>query len=72
MNIYGLTLQKLENYFESINEKKFKAAYFTDSDGKVNYVHFDEITGELRALVTIKKINDSKGLRLILDKIQYY
>ena len=25
MNIYGQTLEKLENYFENIGEKKFKA-----------------------------------------------
>jgi hypothetical protein len=54
------------------NEKTFKMAYFADSDSKTNYIYFDEIVGEIRALVTIKKINDSKGLRLILDKVQYY
>ena len=39
-------------------------------DGEL--VYFDEITSELRALVTIKKINDASGIRLQLHSIQYY
>ena len=35
-------------------------------------IYFDEITSELRALVTIKKINDASGIRLQLHSIQYY
>ena len=35
-------------------------------------VHYDEITGEIRALVTIKKVRDSDGaIRLKLYSIQY-
>ena len=35
-------------------------------------VYFDEITSELRALVTIKKVQDANGIRLQLHSIQYY
>ena len=40
--------------------------------GVEKYVYSDEITSELRALVTIKKINDASGIRLQLHSIQYY
>ena len=62
-------------------EKKIKASefdiqHFSDKNindkDKDNYVYFDEITSELRALVTIKKINDASGIRLQLHSIQYY
>ena len=48
---------------------------FTDKDVNNNkdrhrYVYFDEITGELRALVTLKILNNPK--RLQLYNIQYY
>ena len=57
------------------NKKEFKIKYFTDKDVNNNkdrhrYVYFDEITGELRALVTLKILNNPK--RLQLYNIQYY
>ena len=49
----------------------FVKSYVYDT-GVEKYVYSDEITSELRALVTIKKINDASGIRLQLHSIQYY
>ncbi len=42
-NIYGYTLKKLENYFESINEKKFKAVQVFEWLYKKRVSSFDEM-----------------------------
>ena len=44
MNIYGQTLEKLENYFENIGEKKFKATQVYDWLYKKRVENFDEMT----------------------------
>ncbi len=54
------------------DDKSFKFGRFTDSDGKVNFIYWDEITSELRALVTIKEHTDSDGsTRFQLSNIKY-
>ena len=55
--------------------KDFDIEHFEDKDvnnGKTRhrYVYFDEITGEMRALVTIRILNNPR--RLQLYNIQYY
>ena len=61
---------------KDIKASEFDIQHFSDKNinnkEKDNYVYFDEITSELRALVTIKKINDASGIRLQLHSIQYY
>ncbi|MBR7103822.1 MAG: hypothetical protein IKC65_02665 [Lentisphaeria bacterium] len=55
------------------DKNEFDLQSFADSDGKTNYVYFDEITSELRALVTIKVVEDKDNAkRLQLYNIQYY
>lgn len=44
MNIYGMTILDLENYFENINEKKYKAKQIYDWLYKKRINNFDEIT----------------------------
>ena len=56
----------------SNGSRNFRFGSFTDSDGKTRYVYFDEITGELRALVTIKLVRDSGGaMRFQLHNVRY-
>ena len=56
----------------SADNKSFKFGRFTDSDGKVNFIYWDEITSELRAWVTIKEHTDSDGsTRFQLSNIKY-
>ena len=43
-NIYGYTLKMLEDYFESIGEKKFKASQVYDWLYKKRVTNFDEMT----------------------------
>ena len=53
-------------------DKNFKVGRFKDSDGKSNFIYWDEITSELRALVTIKEHTDSDGsIRFQLSNIKY-
>ena len=55
----------------SSNQKTFKFDRYVDG-GKTKYVYFDEITGELRALVTIKLVRDSDGtMRFQLYNVRY-
>ena len=52
--------------------KNFDFKTYQDN-GKTKYMYFDEITSELRALVTIKKVQQKNGgIRLRLHSIQYY
>ena len=42
ISIYGITLKKLEDYFVSMNEKKFKATQIYDWIYKKRVKSFDE------------------------------
>ena len=42
-NIYGITLEKLEKYFEQIGEKKFKATQVFEWLYKKKATSFDEM-----------------------------
>ena len=56
---------------DGTNQMKFKFTRFTDGD-KTSYVYFDEITSELRALVTIKLVRDSDGaMRFQLYNVRF-
>lgn len=60
MNVYGMTLEELEEYFESINEKRFKAKqlYKWLYEKKIN--NYDEITDIKKNVIT--KIKESLNL----------
>lgn len=56
MNIYGCTLEDLENYFESIDQKKFKAQQVYDWLYKKRVNSFDEMTNIKKEVIdTLKK-----------------
>lgn len=55
-----------------VTKKDFDFKTYTDTDGKKKYIYFDEITSELRALVTFKKVQKNGAIRLQLHSIQYY
>ena len=59
MNIYGQTLEKLENYFENIGQKKFKATQVYDWLYKKKVTSFDEMTN-IKKDVIIKLKEDFK------------
>ena len=59
MNIYGQTLEKLENYFECIGEKKFKATQVYDWLYKKKVSSFDEMTN-IKKDVIVKLKEDFK------------
>ena len=59
MNIYGQTLEKLENYFENIGEKKFKATQVYDWLYKKKVSSFDEMTN-IKKDVIVKLKEDFK------------
>ena len=62
----------VETLPKQVTKKNFDFKTYTDN-GKTKYMYFDEITSELRALVTIKKIQQKNGgIRLRLHSIQYY
>ena len=72
MNIYGITLEKLENYFESIGSKKFhgRQLYRWLYDKKIN--SFDEITDMKKDEIDIIKkdfnMNMIKMIKVEKDK----
>ena len=51
MNIYGITLQELENYFEGINEKKFKATQVYDWLYKKRISLFDDMSNIKKEII---------------------
>ncbi|MBQ9501801.1 MAG: hypothetical protein IJU70_06570 [Lentisphaeria bacterium] len=55
----------------SAGDREFKVFSFPDSDGKTNYVYFDEITSELRALVTIKRVVCAGEVRFQLYNVRF-
>ena len=59
MNIYGQTLEKLENYFECIGQKKFKATQVYDWLYKKKVSSFDEMTN-IKKDVIVKLKEDFK------------
>lgn len=59
MNIYGQTLEKLENHFENIGEKKFKATQVYDWLYKKKVSSFDEMTN-IKKDVIVKLKEDFK------------
>lgn len=54
-----------------VTKKDFDFLTYADGD-KTKYMYFDEITSEVRALVTIRKIQKNGAIRLQLHSIQYY
>lgn len=61
MNIYGVTLQELENYFESINEKKFKATQVYDWLYKKRISSFDDMSNIKKEI--IKKLKQDFNIK---------
>ena len=51
MNIYNLTLEQLENYFEQNNEKKYKARQIYDWLYKKRITNFNQITNMKKSLI---------------------
>lgn len=51
MNIYNLTLEELENYFLSINEKKYRASQVFEWLYKKRVTSFDEMTNLSNSLI---------------------
>lgn len=68
MNIYGLTLQELENYFESINEKKFKATQVYDWIYKKRISSFDDMSNIKKELIQKIKQNFNLNKPTIIKK----
>lgn len=56
MNIYGKTLNELENYFENLGEKKYKATQIYDWLYKKRVSSFDEMTNIKKDI--IKKLKE--------------
>lgn len=57
MNIYNLSLADLENYFESINDKKFRAKQVYEWLYRKKVKSFDEMTNLKKELINILKDN---------------
>ena len=55
MNIYNLSLADLENYFESINDKKFRAKQVYEWLYRKKVKSFDEMTNLKKELINILK-----------------
>ncbi len=55
MDIYGLTLEEFESYFESIGQKKFKASQIYDWLYKKRVKSFDEMTNIKKEVINILK-----------------
>ena len=51
MNIYGMTLKDLEDYFLKIGEKKFKAIQVYDWLYKKRVNSFDEMTNVKKSVI---------------------
>lgn len=67
-NIYGYTLEKLEKYFEGINEKKFKAVQVFDWLYKKRVTSFDEMTNLKKEIINKLKDDFSISKLKIIDK----
>ncbi len=63
-NIYGYTLKMMEEYFESIGEKKFKAGQLFDWLYKKRVTTFDEMTNIGKSVIEKLKVDFS------MDKIE--
>ncbi len=69
-NIYGYTLEKLEKYFESINEKKFKAVQVFEWLYKKRVSSFDEMLNVKKdTLEQMKKDFQFQSLAIVDKKI---
>ena len=68
MNIYGFTKSELEQIFESINEKKFKATQVYDWLYKKRVNSFDEMTNIKKDIIDYLKQNYSLNKLTILKK----
>jgi len=68
MNIYGLTLDQLENIFININEKKFKATQVFDWLYKKRVNTFDEMTNIKKNIIDYLKENYKINKLKILKK----
>ncbi|MBQ7207166.1 MAG: hypothetical protein IJS01_05145 [Lentisphaeria bacterium] len=53
--------------------RNFRLGSFVDNtdNNKIKYVYFDEITSELRALVTVKRVNFNGEMRFLLYNVRY-
>lgn len=56
-NIYDITLKELENYFESINDKKFKATQVFDWVYKKRITNFDDMRNVSKDTIKLMKEN---------------
>ena len=68
MNIYDLTLEELENYFEKIGEKKFKARQVYDWLYKKRVNSFDEMTNIKKEIINILKQDFKLEIPTILKR----
>jgi len=68
MNIYNLTKEELEDYFESINEKKFKAKQIYDWLYKKRVDSFDEMTNIKKEIINKLKQDFSINKPTIIKK----
>lgn len=68
MNIYGETLEQLENYFEGIGEKKFKAIQVYDWLYKKRIDSFDEMSNVKKDVISKLKNDFSMDIPEIVRK----
>lgn len=68
MNIYDLTLKDLENYFEKINEKKYRASQVFSWLYEKRVTSFDEMTNLSKDLIIKLKENFTIDLPLIIKE----
>ena len=68
MNIYGLTKEELENIFESIGEKKYKATQIYEWLYKKRVSTFDEMTNIKKEVIDYLKQNYNLNKLKILKK----
>ncbi len=68
MDIYGKTLEELENYFLNINEKKFKALQVYDWLYKKRVNSFDEMTNIKKEILEILKKDFQMSKPQIIQK----
>ncbi len=68
MNIYGETLEQLEEYFEDIGEKKFKAIQVYDWLYKKRVSSFDEMSNVKKDVIFKLKSDFSMDIPLIIRK----
>lgn len=68
MNIYGETLEQLEEYFEDIGEKKFKAVQVYDWLYKKRVSSFDEMSNVKKDVIFKLKSDFSMDIPLIIRK----